>query len=483
MGMSVKEVCMSILEAVGQKTELKKVSSCKGGEYAGACPICGGKDRFRVWPADRGGEGSYWCRGCERAGDLVQWLVDFCGLEYREAFRAAGRDSSDHYSPKRYQPTCTVSNAQKEFEPRHHENPSGTWEVKARKLVDESHARLLGNGPVLGWLAARGLDLDTVKRFSLGWLPGERDNPCMWRPRSAWGLPEVFKDNGAPKKLWIPRGVVVPWIENDKVMRLKIRRPKADLGNGGAKYYVMPGSSSEPCLFNPNQRAFVVVESEFDGMLIIAKAGGQVGVLALGSAVNKPGTGSFARLRGALRILNALDSDTAGENASKWWGDEFNNVRRWPVPSGKDPGEYFSMGGDILSWVVAGLPPVMSMSFKRPQDSVQEGVCSPGCEVMADIPTDQKSANHVPSDGCQTVENEWPESILTIGAILKDHPIKVRATGKHADIVAAPGFNNDGVMNQLQRLVYWDIDGRLYLIQHPCEWVHGDNFYSRKAGK
>jgi hypothetical protein len=30
--------------------DLKKAANTNGGEYSGACPWCGGDDRFRVWP-------------------------------------------------------------------------------------------------------------------------------------------------------------------------------------------------------------------------------------------------------------------------------------------------------------------------------------------------------------------------------------------------------------------------------------------------
>ena len=42
--------------------ELKKVASTGGGEYAGPCPFCGGRDRFRVNPYAN--PGRWLCRNC-----------------------------------------------------------------------------------------------------------------------------------------------------------------------------------------------------------------------------------------------------------------------------------------------------------------------------------------------------------------------------------------------------------------------------------
>ena len=39
---------MSLLDLMAQETTLRKVASTQGREYAGPCPWCGGRDRFRV---------------------------------------------------------------------------------------------------------------------------------------------------------------------------------------------------------------------------------------------------------------------------------------------------------------------------------------------------------------------------------------------------------------------------------------------------
>lgn len=46
-----------------------------------ACPVCGGKDRFRF--DDKDGRGTYFCSGC-RPGDGVQLAMGITGLSFRE---------------------------------------------------------------------------------------------------------------------------------------------------------------------------------------------------------------------------------------------------------------------------------------------------------------------------------------------------------------------------------------------------------------
>ena len=116
---------------------------------------------------------------------------------------------------------------------------------------------------------------------------------------------------------------------------------------------------------NPDHQAFVVVESELDEMMITRQAGSIVGTVGLGSAAIKPGATVFYILKKALRILVALDYDRAGQAAWKWWKENFENARQWPVPEGKDPGEAFQAGVDIKEWVRAGLPPVLTMDTNQ----------------------------------------------------------------------------------------------------------------------
>jgi hypothetical protein len=44
-----------------------------GGEHACPCPLCGGRDRFRIWPGQEGGP------ACSRAGVPGTWYCRQCG--------------------------------------------------------------------------------------------------------------------------------------------------------------------------------------------------------------------------------------------------------------------------------------------------------------------------------------------------------------------------------------------------------------------
>ena len=52
------------------------------------------------------------------------------------------------------------------------------------------------------------------------------------------------------------------------------------------------------------------------------------------------------------KVLLCLDHDAAAWKTLGALPGEY-----WPVPEGKDPGEYCQTGGDIRAWIEAGLEP------------------------------------------------------------------------------------------------------------------------------
>lgn len=120
----------------------------------------------------------------------------------------------------------------------------------------------------------------------------------------------IGKDKKRKKKLWIPRGLVIPYRRDGALQRIRIRRPSKLLTNDfDQRYFVLPGSSAMPMLIGKNRRAYVVVETELDGLLIDQEASDLAGVLALGSSSNMPDEYCHPHMAQALSILKALCLD------------------------------------------------------------------------------------------------------------------------------------------------------------------------------
>lgn len=82
---------INILDVIGPTAKLKKVANIldRGPELEGACPFCGGKDRFRVQPD----MGLWWCRQCsenEHWGNAADYVMKRDAVDFKEAMRRLG---------------------------------------------------------------------------------------------------------------------------------------------------------------------------------------------------------------------------------------------------------------------------------------------------------------------------------------------------------------------------------------------------------
>jgi hypothetical protein len=331
---------IKLIQADGILT--KRVVSPPGDEHAGPCPWCGGKDRFRCWPS-QGDHGKYWCRQCGRSGDAIQYLKDYRRMSYREACEYLGRE------PGRPPGVGSKPPDKPAWKPRICADPGELWQGRARRLVNEATHLLwapTGRAALSFLMETKGLAGDTIKKFSLGWLPADG-----WEPAPAWGLVGELRDDGRPKKVWLPRGLVIPLCQNGQVIRLRVRRPE-----GKPRYILVPGSSTRGMVMGDGNPVTILVESELDGLLLYQEAGDLVNVVALGNAQARPDQEAAALLNRSRLILVGLDADQAGaKEAWRWWEDHYPQAHRWPPIQGKDPGEMFTAGLSLRIWVHAGL--------------------------------------------------------------------------------------------------------------------------------
>lgn len=164
-------------------------------------------------------------------------------------------------------------------------------------------------------------------------------------------MPEM-KEDGKPRRVWLPPGLVIPCFDNGRVIRLRVRRP---IPGEGARYVIVSGAASSPLTLGQGM-TWIIVESEIDGFLLNQEAGDLAGVVALGNAQARPDRETDLTLKKAGLILVSLDSDQAGaKEARGFWKQTYQNARRWPVPIGKDPTEAVQAGLDLRTWIMSGL--------------------------------------------------------------------------------------------------------------------------------
>ncbi len=480
-----------------------RAASTKGGEHVGPCPGCGGRDRFHIWPDQHNGEGSYWCRQCGAPGpgkraDAVQFRIDFMGEDFKTAAAACGRDPVE---PKARTPRRPFQRPAARPAPAHTpvENgpPAEAWRKKAGRLVVRAHTWLDQDeaaAPHREWLAARGIDVTLLRFFKLGWNPGDRGRD-LFRPRESWGLPTEMKGD-RPKKLWIPRGLIVPLVVGDDVWRIRIRRSEDE----GPRYYVLPGSSMRQLTVAPaGALAAVVVETELDAMMLVGQRPvPDVACIALGSSSAHPDAEAHRVLSKAWRILVALDFDAAGAKAWERWRDTYPKAVRWPVPKGKDPGEAYQAGVDLRAWIAAGLPAAMTIgasSFGLPKkggraddtDGAKDG--GRGEDAAADgVPAveAQQEAGEDPPGAVGPVDfaaGRYPRSVIELARLLRAHPIRVENSAKRLGLDYPLGWHNAAVLARVSELVFRDADVGAFLDARPEDVVTGRNVLFQQRGR
>lgn len=316
----------------------KKVASTRGGEYHSPCPGCGGKDRFIIWDKFN----RYFCRQCRKSGDEVQYNRDFHGLSYEDACQKSGIVPRAKSALKQ-----SFKKTIFQYEPRMAKMPPFEWRDQSGSFVLYCQEQLKRDRFALELLFKRGFSRESIEQFHLGWNPSS-----LWLNRSHWGLES---DN---KKLWIPRGLLIPTygFSVAEPLKLKIRRDEWQEGDRLPKYVEISGSMQSPGVYGyAEDKPIVVVESELDAILLQQCAGDFCCCMALGGASKRPDIEGHSLLLKAPAIFFSLDVDAAGALAFRWWSKIYPRMELLPPPIGKSPGDAHLGGIDLRQWLSLAL--------------------------------------------------------------------------------------------------------------------------------
>jgi hypothetical protein len=188
------------------------------------------------------------------------------------------------------------------------------------------------------YLQRRGLEESTVDHFALGYNPHDRhDAPAVW------GLPDT------DDPVFLPAGIVIPWHVDNRVWRVNIRRP-----HGKPKYLGPTGWKN--AMYNaeawPLHKPVVMVEGEFDAMMIHQHAADLVHPLATGSTTGARLQRWHYLLRATDRVFLAFDDDIAGDDAATAWHTLLPDNAERLRPEAHDPAD---MGTAIRGWLLQAL--------------------------------------------------------------------------------------------------------------------------------
>jgi len=356
-------------QEIANKYNLRK----SGNRYAGPCPQCGGSDRSDKFSIQD--DGGFKCYACDFRGDAITWHRQMEGMSCPEAHEAIGK-ICEHTSCAVYS-TCRLGDGSGKRQPPKAKSvqpisttpsrtvrtsdvnpPAPEWIEWATEFFAKSHKELAANPEAINYLKARGVDPSV---HPLGWNKHARKVN-----RASIGL---TPERNGKTTLWIPGGIVIPNYVDGKIYSLNIRRTDQDLARflPDRRYQFIEGGTRCPMLLHPeglgqvnHPPSVVIVEAELDAIACHA-ALDTIAVVALATVQGNLTRQIEQLCQQAPIILVALDADpesNAGQKAVANWRAKWNHARYWPVPSGKDPGDYAKAGGCLATWIKAGLPAV-----------------------------------------------------------------------------------------------------------------------------
>jgi DNA primase len=339
---------VDLVGMIGETVELKRM----GSDWRGPCPFHGGTNRnFAVIPK----KGRYYCFVCKESGDAFSFLMKRTGMDYPTAVREVARrcgivipEKTERVGPDPREPLYTaLASAQDWFH---------------RQLLERPEAQVARD-----YLNQRGLDLDTVAPFGLGFAP--RDGSFQAAMTSLGIKPATLLEAG----LLVKRDdqSIAPRFRGRLLFPIHdIRgRPVAFggrlLGPGEPKYLNSPETPvfhKGGTLYNLHsarlpirkEGSVIIVEGYFD-VLRLVLAGIDHVVAPLGTALTTEQAGLIKNYTGQATLL--LDSDNAGLRATFRSADvllrQGLRVRVATMPEGEDPDTLVQKGG------AAALEPIL----------------------------------------------------------------------------------------------------------------------------
>jgi hypothetical protein len=450
-------------------------------EVSGPCPFgCGVRTAFHVYPDMNevpgiGYLGYFLCMdsnkggraGCGRSGNMIDLVMQRDHLDFDQACTMLGIDPQALRISRKdqkvrqlmeEQPGLSFENACRQVSIRPEElgayrekaviptssnrsrywrnhaplaETSEEWRINAYALTRISHAKLRIDERTKAYLYGREIVDEIMRENHYGLY-----DQYKWVNAALWGYRQGKGER--PKRMVIPRGIVIPWMDSDYTVRcIRVRRlpwdesdearrcygvdPKGEIG----RYTTLYGVSTKR-LYNDHRITpgckVALFEGEFTS--VVAQAAckeSRIVCVATGSTAWGWNSKNLRLLASCEKVLICFDADTnrAGDKASKRWLDRLSNAVRWRplwndanamAMDGIDVGEWLALGFEESTQkdqgrshqVAAGVPVSSRLSVERCQE--QSGT-APLCTVC------QRAAEHFTMQGqpyCQSHYERLP---------------------------------------------------------------------------
>jgi DNA primase len=332
---------IDVLEVVSSHVEMKRA----GAAYKGLCPFHQEKSpSFMIQKGDT----HYHCYGCGAHGDAIQFLMEYLNLPFVEAVESLAERF--HVSLERQQ-----------------QGEKGSDRTALKEVCALAsqyfHATLLyaeEGREALEYLFKRGLTIDFINRFELGFAPNDGTLLRKWmraeKVSDAFLMEAGILIEGGSRPFFRDRITFPIRNSTGSVIGFSARKYKEE--TFGGKYINTPETplfKKSKILFGLNhcrrriakERRALVVEGQIDCLRLI-EAGLDLAVAALGTAFGETHSDELKKL-GVRTAYLLFDGDVAGQSAASKVGDllQKKGIEVFVVnfPKESDPDSYLTQFG------------------------------------------------------------------------------------------------------------------------------------------
>ncbi len=361
---------LSIIDVVGRKVRLIR----RGQEASGLCPFHNEKSPSFTVSEDKG---FYHCFGCGAHGDVIGFVMNSEGLDFRNAVEKLAAEAG-----------LTVPQDSPESRERAERQATlgSAMELAAKFFEGQLTA---ANGKIgLDYLRRRGLSAETIKRFRLGYAPDSRT-----------ALKAHLEKQKVPEAISIEAGLLIKPEENagpsyDR-FRARVMFPILDrrgqvIAFGGRilteekpKYL----NSPETPLFHKGRTLYnlslaqkpardkneIIVAEGYMDVIAMSQGGFPQSVAPLGTALTEEQIELLWRV--APEPLLCFDGDAAGQKAAARAAERVLSILKpglslrfaW-MPPGEDPDSLIkAQGAAALRQVLDGAEPLVEVFWRMVQ--------------------------------------------------------------------------------------------------------------------
>ncbi len=349
-----------------------------------------------MWPYRTDSTIHFWCHVCGEMGDIVKFIGFMEGISFLEACEHLGVLLDD-------QPVTAHKRA---YNPHDDDPPVEEWQRHAKAFAETCKANLWATPAILAWLRARGLTDEMIDRAGLGYNPTDR-----FIERKDWGI----ERQDDPKKIWLPRGITIPWLIEGQLWAMKIRRSKSDMERDHkrgikkpSKYVLVSGSSNgiygiDRIVADPSKPT-LIVEGEFDKLIGEQCVGDFCNVVATGGTSNGHGERWALTLSMSPVVLVGFDADPSGNGkkaAKDYWLKAIPHSTLWLPWGAKDVNDMHLLGKSLRAWVEVGIELATFLNDDKPNRHMD---VPEALEAIRELPQEERAARLAEIIPCATVE-------------------------------------------------------------------------------